>query len=463
MHEATFDLFGTDEQLSPRSILYNLPIEGQWTPQQESLLGYVHRLAHAHRVRVKDLLSKVVVPETDIRVGGYWLRFSENHSKTINGYGKYATEVSAALSKLTMVKGLAQGTFIHWQKLFDQKGGGVLHSKRRWCPACLDESRDAGHPITFPLLWSAYCVDHCPVHLSALVDCCARCGAEPKHVSEHLAIGLCDHCGHSLCRHSGRSKSINPVSAKAQFFVSAIGEMIALGNEAEALARPELLSTVLKAVAKVTSDGSIFKLATRLGVGKHTLAAWADLESKPRLDAFVDLCFRIGHSPVSLLSGRALGEELVMKAGPSPRARQLHRLSSAQLIAVESEIDEITKSESEFMDAKTLANKHNTSVSFLRYHLPRAYAALATHRQSVRKKLREAQSFEREEKAREVARSLFESDSYIPKARLHKALQQFGLSYSYTRDRVVARRELEKLRRQRFGQLHDLTNESLPD
>ncbi|RYH00396.1 MAG: hypothetical protein EON58_00255 [Alphaproteobacteria bacterium] len=449
MPDADYGLFAEEIAIQQRSMLYHLPMEGIGTVQQESLQSYLHRLAGAHHVRVHDLLSKIIIPETKIQVGGYWFHFSEEHSRTVNGHGKYAHELSRSASRLTGVPGLSQGTFIHWQELFDSKAGGLLHPKRRWCPTCMDDADKAGQQIIFPLLWSARCVTHCSVHMVPLVSQCIGCGAEPKHVSELMAVGRCDSCGRRLGWRSGLLELSETITEKSRFVSESIAEMIALGEKATDLACPDLLSRVLKEVSKVAADGSVFKLARQLKVGKHTLAAWANFESKPRLDTFIEVCYRIGQRPTALLTGKAFGHDLSFCPGAPPRPRKLHRLAACQVATIEAEISRIIQSNTVFMNAKDLAIKHNTSVGFLRYQLPTAYAALMAHRKLVQASNRDARLLDRANQARTIVRQLFLQATHVPKARLAKAFHEAKLTYSAD-VLTVARSELILLRQ---GQL----------
>jgi len=461
MSDFNFDLFEDESILPQRSKLYHLLMEGRGTGQQESLLDYVHRLALAHRLRVMDLLSTLVIPETSIHVGDYRLRFSKKHSRTINGYGKYARELSEALSTLTGVSALEVGTFIPWQTLFDPQAGGLLYPKRRWCPTCIDDADRDGRPIIIPLLWSVRCVSHCHVHLSALVDCCASCGAQPKYISETMAIGRCEKCGHSLGLRAGLLEANEPISLRERFAVEAISEMIALGGAAVDFGRPELLASILKEVAKATSDGSVFTLAKKLRVGPHTLAGWVNLDSRPRLDAFIEVCYRIGHSPIDLLSGKALGQGLVLRPGAPPEPRRLHRLSMLQVAAIEAEISQVIQSETAFMDANSLAIKHNTSVGFLKYRLPQAYAKLTAHRKRTQAKLHEASLAERSAKARKVVRELFSHGTHVPISRLKVALKQAKLNYTCPHVQTAAKSELSLLRQNQMDFIREASRDDV--
>ncbi|WP_290645047.1 hypothetical protein, partial [Aquabacterium sp.] len=112
MPERCLDLFEADDfPLPTRSKLYCLPLLDDGGGAQESLLNYVHRLAREHQLRVMDLLVKVVLPETSVTVHHGRFRFARTDSRTVNGYGKYSEELTAALKRLTLNKQLDRATF----------------------------------------------------------------------------------------------------------------------------------------------------------------------------------------------------------------------------------------------------------------------------------------------------------------------------------------------------------------
>ena len=172
MDEFNYSLWEEEEELPARSRLYSLPMEECGNRAQESLLDYCHRLAHAHRVKVIELLRAEVIPHTQIRGAMNSNRFSEEYAKTINGYGKYAVQIAEVLEELTGQASLACGTFAHWRPILDPKGNGLLNHIRQWCPSCLAEAHEGGWPVTFPLIWAVANITHCAIHLTRLRQTC---------------------------------------------------------------------------------------------------------------------------------------------------------------------------------------------------------------------------------------------------------------------------------------------------
>lgn len=288
--------------LPSRSDLYRLPIRGLGTAGQEALLGYVHRLARAHGVRVSHLLTSVILPKgTNSKE---WQRgiSSRKFLRTVNGYNKYAAEMAQVLSMLTQANALSQGTLTHWQGLFDPSGSGLLHLEKHWCPECIADDLELGEEPTFKLLWAVACITHCPQHQARLALQCEACGASQSFVSDAHASGQCDRCASSLGWRIDLNNQAQAIPSPSDLFkVQAVSQMIAIGSEAEKIACPQIFSKQLFAVASTSFNGSILKMANSLGLHRSALDAWIRRECKPRFSVLIELCYRLGATPVELL------------------------------------------------------------------------------------------------------------------------------------------------------------------
>ena len=402
MSEHTLDLFVDDNEapdIPPRSILYHCPLIDERTPRQESLLSYVHRLARAHNLRVMDLLVHVVLPKTGVSVERGRFKFSHEYARTVNGYGKYSTAVSAALRELTGVKSLESATFLPWQSLFDGKGAGLLHQTRNWCPDCLAEAEERGEALNFPLIWACLSVTHCRTHFCELQSTCMRCGAKQRPICDSAHYGRCVACGTSLAWRSSLFQA-SRLSLRQDFMVGAVGEMIALGNRAGEVAQPEILGRGLQQVADATHGGSLCRLARAIRLAPKSLRDWTCGAKRPRFDSFLELCYRLGIKPLDLLGDEDVVCVPRLRSGALPLTRPKFKLSPEQLRDVETEMWRNFNSEDAPIRLVDLASKHNTSVGHLRYQLPKATAALMYRYRMIRKMSTEARLEDRLRRAR---------------------------------------------------------------
>lgn len=449
MSERCLDLFENDDlPLQARSKLYCLPLLDDGDGAQESLLNYVHRLAREHQLRVMDLLVKVVLPETGVSVSRGRFAFARADSRTVNGYGKYAEELATALKRLTLNDQLDRATFLPWRNLFDAKGAGLLHTTRKWCPDCVAEASDSGRPITSLLLWSCLSVTHCHIHLCPLQEACARCSATQYPLAESVAYGRCLACGASLGWRSALLSKSQP-DVRQQFILRSVLEMLAQPPDtSRSLASPQEWTKVLSRVVDVSQCGSLKKLARALHVGENLLIDWSRQAKRPRLDSLLEVCYRLGTTPVSLLSGQANQSPPSLKSGSLPLKRPTYRLSVQQLQVVEKEIERLTQSPTSYVNLTKFAAMHNTSVGHLKYRIPDACRKLLDHRIKVREALAHQKLQRQMEIARKVARELCATRTQFPRARLAEALLAAGTCIRNPEVRYAAYDEIDRLRRE---------------
>jgi DNA-binding phage protein len=447
MSERCLDLFETDA-LPPqaRSKLYCLPLLDDGGGAQESLLNYVHRLAREHQLRVMDLLVKVVLPETSVTVHHGRFRFARSDSRTVNGYGKYAEELTSALKRLTLNDQLDRATFLPWRNLFDGKGAGLLHTTRKWCPDCVAEASESARPITSLLLWSCASVTHCHVHLCPLQDACAKCGASQFPLAESTAYGRCQACGATLGWRSGLLTTSRP-DERQRFVLRSVLQMLEQEPQvSRSLADSQTLSHALRGVVDAHQFTSMQKLAKDLHLGHKVLHDWANMTRRPRFDTLLEVCYRLGTTPVELLSGESSQLTPALKPGSLPLKRPTHKLSAQQLKVIESEIEALTQHQNQYVNLAHFAAAHDTSVGHLMYRIPDACKRLLEHRTKVRELLAQQKLQRHLAIARSVARELCAARTQFPRRRLAEALHAAGTSIRNPVVRYAAYDEIERIR-----------------
>lgn len=137
-----------------RSYLYQISPIGIGTPYVESLTSLITRLAEAHCVSPRLLISKIITPyltkiflkNKDSRD----LKVFFNHSQALNSYENMALDFIQALEKLSLQKEFKFLTLMTWKNLLIQKG--LLREKKAWCPLCYEERRNSKTNFYDPLL-----------------------------------------------------------------------------------------------------------------------------------------------------------------------------------------------------------------------------------------------------------------------------------------------------------------------
>jgi hypothetical protein len=450
MLEVTQDLFDNPTQsLPPRSYLYHLPMRGCGTGLQEPLLDYMQRLAREHVLEPMDLMRELVVPRTSIRAKLYEHIFAQSHSKTINGYCKYASDVCEVLTELTKIPNLADGTFLAWRPLFNKMGSGLLHSSRRWCPECFSADAEDGREPHYRLVWASECVTHCGIHKLALQSTCAKCGIEQAHINPAIVFAHCMQCGCPLSRRRKDGVSIGP---REMFMYRAVSGMVAVGSSAADFVDRANVSRRMREVADVAADGTMQQLGRLINFVPSTLRGWENGINGPRLDTFLEFCYRIGTFPVPFLRD-GYRMPIYLRTWEKHRTRELRVMTVETRRALEAEVHTIIQSHAAWVDAKALVKKYQTSVGQFKYALPEAYQLLMEHRKRTQAILTTASRENLATGARDVVRRLFKHSTRVTRGHLGRALADVGLCIRCPYTRAAAFEELELLRSQEAGAL----------
>ncbi len=137
------------------SKLYALKPLGMGTPSIESLTSYISRLAGAHSVPLRALVSKELVPilKCDYLLNPFsnsLCSFWKEAARALNGTGALARNWVYALERLTLRTDLRFLTLLSWSDVLTQQG--LLRITRAWCPECFREWQAAEKPIYEPLI-----------------------------------------------------------------------------------------------------------------------------------------------------------------------------------------------------------------------------------------------------------------------------------------------------------------------
>jgi len=447
MHEAfNYALWDVGDEIPARSRLFHLPMEGTDGRDQESLLDYCQRLAAAHTVPILQFLKAEIIPCTEIRSAIFTTGFSREYSKTFNGYGKYAEHLSCALGKLTMVEDLRRGTFLNWRPMFDPKGGGLLHPKRRWCPSCIVQARDSNRPISHSLIWSSAAITHCPIHATSLCEACPSCGSAQHFLGDALVLGHCCNCGSFLGQKDGLWE-FSPPTSRQCFMMAAVAEMISLGQHAGNIALPSVFADSVKAYCEARFDGSVLRLEREIGFRKQSILKWVSMQTRPQFDQFLELCYRVDVMPTQLLSsqldGTAYRRPLRSEAVPVVHSRP--KLSEAAVAALRMDCENALQSMDTYVAANAMAARHGLRPLTFKYRYPELYAQISAHGKQVLNN----QSLKRQERekalATQIVQRLYDEDRRITRHRLDVAFFAAKLSLRNPELRAIAFAERSRL------------------
>jgi len=301
-----------DRELPARTELVPLLPLGLGTMFVESLSSYFQRLADEHSVSPKLIAREFVLPRLgfnnrvgEVQTDRYW------QSSFFNGMGDVPEQWCRILGDLTGVTSLRRLTLLPLRGLIGMYGSSS--PTRRWCPRCLHEAEEIGHPYG-QLLWGIGCVSACPKHGVRLES---KHGCEPAESVAPLRIkrlpNLCWACGRSLSLPS--SSSMAQADEGEVSFANAVGELLAssLFNEGPREAN-RTIADFLSEVIQTVEDGLGVKAVKRIGASKGEVSDWLHRRHLPSLPQAV----LIAHA-----YGTALPDALIGKGGNRPHSCSL--------------------------------------------------------------------------------------------------------------------------------------------
>ncbi len=306
--------FDTDEMpLRIATPLYGLVPAGLGTAFQESLRGYLVRLAVEHNVKPRDLVGRVLATIDPSIAAWCYARFYAANALTIDGLGSYARAFSDALNRGTGRRDLQTLTLQPWEGLLAPNGHPLLARVPRWCPCCLsgaDEpylanpdglGRDGA--LYWQLRWSLRVVTRCSIHDCALVDRCLHCGRHQPAIPRQPSLARCDHCGHALGAngYSGEVSDSSDSSDGGAEGAAIVDGMISIQRRLTRPPRENWTSFLQEAVIKL-GDGRRATLCRRMGFQPRALNAWLRGEERTALEAVVRLCAALRCSAESVFA-----------------------------------------------------------------------------------------------------------------------------------------------------------------
>ena len=294
---------------NPRSVLHALTPIGIGTPDVESLLSYLCRLAVSHAVSVTELSRKVA------RTVGWELSDHYNWKRLhLSGNGEAASNWSGALSALTSVGQLDQLTLLPWADVIAQQS--LTTTSARWCPQCLAEDRASGRSPYLRLAWDVGCVTACPLHKTQLVHVCPDCGrTDARNRFAYVVPGWCAHCGAFL---DGVEHCV-PATPEEIWKASQVGEVLEAQAALRTLPTRESLHECLHELVARLDHGKSAVFARRIGLSKGTVHHWLRDGGVPALPAHLRVASQTGLPLAKLLAGEL--------ADWSPAAAGTHQLS----------------------------------------------------------------------------------------------------------------------------------------
>lgn len=301
-----------------RSRLYPLEPVGIGTPLVESLTGYISRLAEAHCVTPKVLISKELVsfiPKTYKTTNLFEMR---SLTGAVNGTGTMAFDLLKVLESLTLRSDLRFLTLLTWTDIFPQRK--LLRSKRAWCPYCYEEWYSSKNKVIYePLIWFFEAVKVCHYHNQPLWQQCPHCKKEIPPLASYSRTGYCPYCLGWLGISANYQSSHNTPPSKEEMIwqtwvIKNLGELLATSPYLSELLQREIVAQAFCRYIKHLSEGNIAAFARMLKIPKNKVWMWQTGKVLPELNVILKICFTLQVSVLDFLTQ----ESVKLNSSPFP-------------------------------------------------------------------------------------------------------------------------------------------------
>jgi TniQ len=251
-----------------RSRLYPLEPVGIGTPVVESLTGYVSRLAEAHCVTPKVLISRELVsfiPKIYRTTNHFEMR---SLTGALNGIGTMAFDLVTVLESLTLRSDLHFLTLLIWADIFPQRR--LLRSRRAWCPYCYEEWYSSKDKVIYePLIWFFEAVTVCHCHNQPLCQQCSHCKRNLPPLASYSRPGYCPYCLEWLGVSANYLSSDNTPLSKEEIMwqtwvIKNVGELLATTPRLSKPLQREIVTQAFCRYVKQFAEGNTSAFARML-------------------------------------------------------------------------------------------------------------------------------------------------------------------------------------------------------
>ncbi|MBU0493747.1 MAG: TniQ family protein, partial [Chloroflexi bacterium] len=296
---AIYELWDLTRPVIPaRSRLYHLAPVSVGTPLVESLTSYIVRLAEAHCVRPRTLVTRELVPllgrphlakPGDNSISAFWSK----DARALNGTRTLARDWVQALETLTRRTDLRFLTLLTWADVLPTSG--LLRPTRAWCPACYEEWRTGGQVVYEPLLWTLQVVAICSRHQRWLCLQCPDCQQPLPLLTSRSRPGCCPRCEAWL----GSSPAVTPTDSVElpedewrwqTWVVDTVGELLAAAPHLMDLPRRESIAAAMTVYVEQAAGGNMNALARELRISLSAVSTWKLTRSVPQLQRLLQVC-----------------------------------------------------------------------------------------------------------------------------------------------------------------------------
>lgn len=450
------------------SRLYHLEPVGLGTPFVESLSSYILRLAEAHNVLPRHLAYYV---RDSVTEKAHFPSLTFQNAYALSSNSGLAQRWVSALERLTLRQDLASLTMLPWTHLFATTG--LMHKYLAWCPDCWRGWREAGVPLSIPLLWLVSAVSICPHHEKPLQWRCPGCEHRQPHMAGTGYLGICAYCTALLDAAPSIEKVDNlPLDSTARerdlWIAQSLGGLLAANPELIRAPGGAEISQFAEQCIQQLGQGNMTDAARLLGLSPTTLSYWRRHNPRVNVLSFFTACFQCGSPPLEMIvHGRFTVQGRTDESGNDPEPPQPKRYGRRRHLDKEKlalKLEEIiAHSEQQPLNTREVITRLGCSKETLTRHFPKQYrmlqnrywshaaAQLKAKREKIAQALTEALQEWPPPTTAEVAERIGYSTGSLFK-HFHAQFQAISIrSHDYKEAQV--RQEIERLRQELQSEL----------
>lgn len=309
-------------EIPERSRLFGLEPLGLGTEEAEGLISYLIRLAGAHCISPKCLLSAELFRLMRGVNSVHHAEFYTDYAKTLHSTGKFAETFVKIVEQLTCRTDIPLMTALPWSEIIPAIGTGFMTQHPKWCHACWAEDRGNRRTPYSRLSWGFALYQVCARHQIPLIDACPWCGKHQPFFADHAVISRCNTCYGWLATHATEEEAVS--DSKQVWISHAIEDMVKHGSIALSDVTGELFRGRLTELVNTLANGQKTRLSEMLGLTRSTMAAWITKQQKPLFPQFLYMCHQLDILPSELLfSERGQG----ISIGNQVHAVRLHHIA----------------------------------------------------------------------------------------------------------------------------------------
>lgn len=437
--------------LPKRSRLFGQHPDGVGTARCESLIAHIVRLARAHMVSPRTLVWAEFLPRCRRQGGVKMAGFFSDYARTVNGLGPYAEDFVRVTEELTCRNDLEHLTMRPWKGIIPSIGTGLLSKRVRWCKACLAEDRHHGEYRGFPLVWSLDLYRVCHRHGTRLSSTCPWCGKAQPYFPYVPDQSRCVSCEGWLGTLEATEKPYpspdNDVSEDDWWLATVLEEMVAGNPAAKAFASHENLRQVLAQLVEERAEGDKKRFSGMMGLSPTTMSCWLAKGKKPQFPQFIQLCQRLGVTPLELLSpeNKLTGIEAPPARQKFLRIEQRRKIDRDEHTRIQKNLGRIVMDPTDVRTLSQMAEALEVTRTFLKYHFPELCAKAVEKRRLQVHETRRAGEESNKAIVRNAVLALYMQGIYPSRRKVGQAIRASKLSLARSELIAVYRQAIDEL------------------